>query len=259
LFTVCPKCTLTLVVTTVDLRAGQGYVRCGRCSNVFNALIALREGDPATGTSDSANRRLLETAPKSIDPAPGVGVEMDPVPELEPELEPEPELEFETVPEEIVLAEETPLEPDLISEEGSLEFDAAATDVSEIFISPSEAEHDTASGNYEAVILQIDPPLEPSLVADAGDDLSHTDTVAADNWSLLDDDPPPADAESVIEESPLTFGGSGEALTPSDPAWVEQMFAEAEAQALAKITPAPEHAATSTEEAPTDGEDAAPE
>ena len=46
MFTVCPKCTLTLVVTTVDLRAGQGYVRCGRCANVFNALIALREGEP---------------------------------------------------------------------------------------------------------------------------------------------------------------------------------------------------------------------
>ena len=73
MFTVCPKCTLTLVVTTVDLRAGQGYVRCGRCSNVFNALIALREGDPANGTSDTAKRRLQETAPKSVDPAPGVG------------------------------------------------------------------------------------------------------------------------------------------------------------------------------------------
>src|SRR5690242_808973 len=85
LFTVCPKCTLTLVVTTVDLRAGQGYVRCGRCSNVFNALIALREGDPANGTSDPANRRLQETAPKSINPAPGVGVVMDPEPEPEAE------------------------------------------------------------------------------------------------------------------------------------------------------------------------------
>ena len=51
MFTVCPKCTLTLVVTTVDLRAGQGYVRCGRCANVFNALIALREGDGAARTA----------------------------------------------------------------------------------------------------------------------------------------------------------------------------------------------------------------
>jgi predicted Zn finger-like uncharacterized protein len=43
MFTVCPKCTLTLAVTAEDLRAGQGYVRCGRCLNVFNALLALSE------------------------------------------------------------------------------------------------------------------------------------------------------------------------------------------------------------------------
>lgn len=43
MFTVCPKCTLTLAVTADDLRAGQGYVRCGRCLNVFNALLALSE------------------------------------------------------------------------------------------------------------------------------------------------------------------------------------------------------------------------
>ena len=72
MFTVCPKCTLTLVVTTVDLRAGQGYVRCGRCANVFNALIALREGDPNGSAADTANRRLQETAP--INPAVGAGV-----------------------------------------------------------------------------------------------------------------------------------------------------------------------------------------
>ena len=43
MFTVCPKCTLTLAVTAEDLRTGQGYVRCGRCLNVFNALMALSE------------------------------------------------------------------------------------------------------------------------------------------------------------------------------------------------------------------------
>src|ERR1700722_6720622 len=46
MFTVCPKCTLTLAVTAADLRTGQGYVRCGRCLNVFNALLALSE-EPA--------------------------------------------------------------------------------------------------------------------------------------------------------------------------------------------------------------------
>jgi predicted Zn finger-like uncharacterized protein len=43
MFTVCPKCALTLAVTVADLRVGQGYVRCGRCSNVFNALLTLSE------------------------------------------------------------------------------------------------------------------------------------------------------------------------------------------------------------------------
>src|ERR1700753_4187402 len=43
MFTVCPKCALTLVVTAADLRVAQGYVRCGRCSNVFNALARLSE------------------------------------------------------------------------------------------------------------------------------------------------------------------------------------------------------------------------
>jgi predicted Zn finger-like uncharacterized protein len=46
MFTVCPKCMLTLAVTAHDLRMGQGYVRCGRCANVFNALLALSE-EPA--------------------------------------------------------------------------------------------------------------------------------------------------------------------------------------------------------------------
>ena len=46
MFTVCPKCMLTLAVTANDLRMGQGYVRCGRCANVFNALLTLSE-EPA--------------------------------------------------------------------------------------------------------------------------------------------------------------------------------------------------------------------
>jgi predicted Zn finger-like uncharacterized protein len=249
LFTVCPKCTLTLVVTTVDLRAGQGYVRCGRCANVFNALIALREGEPGNGISDTAKRRLLETAPKSIEPATSSGVALDPEPEPAPEPpppEPVPEPELESQPEPL---EEMPAEEIVLAEEAlgakaveaSLEFDATATDVSEIFISPSEAEHDTASGSYEAVVLGEEPVSDAEILEPA-DDPSHTDTIAADDWSLLDDDDPPlsdppADAESVIEESPLAqqpMEAAQSASPQPDPAWVEEMFAEAEAQAEAK-------------------------
>lgn len=46
MYTACPKCSLMLVVTTADLRAAQGHVRCGRCRSVFNALESLSETAP---------------------------------------------------------------------------------------------------------------------------------------------------------------------------------------------------------------------
>jgi predicted Zn finger-like uncharacterized protein len=261
LFTVCPKCTLTLVVTTVDLRAGQGYVRCGRCANVFNALVALREGDPGSSTSDSTRRRILETQPPKppAEPAFGAGVAIEPEPERESHPEPEPERIVELAPEpEPEVAETAAPEFDL-SFEGSppaepgqsLEFDATATDVSEIFVSPSQSEHDTGSGNYEAVVLAEEAPTEHPAAPEYEPEVeppSHTDTVAPGEWSLLDDDEPRADSESVIEESPLALeqepepvpepepeaepeaDGTQEAPV-GDPTWVQEMFEEAEAKA----------------------------
>ena len=244
MFTVCPKCTLTLVVTTVDLRAGQGYVRCGRCANVVNALIALREGDPNGNTSDTARRRLQETTPTPpVNPAVGAGVAMEPEPEPEPELAPEPE------PQSEIVLESEPEQPHetadslLAPEETLLEFDAAATDVSDIFISPPEAEQ-AGSGTYETVVLAEEHPGENESVLEyvaessaadepVTEEPSHTDTIAAEDWSLLDDEPA-ADDESVIEESPLIVDEAEPqpaAAPQPDPPWVEEMFAEAEAEA----------------------------
>ena len=250
MFTVCPKCTLTLVVTTVDLRAGQGYVRCGRCANVFNALVALREGDPAAN-SDSTRRKILETQPSKppAEPAMGAGVAVEPEPEPTPEPDPAPEPEPEPGPELESMAEPEPAPTSVLAEEPSLEFDDTSTDVSEIFISPSQAEHDSGSGNYEAVVLgeesQAEEPLALMPEHVEHEPPSHTDTVAADDWSLLDDDAPAADEESVIEESPLAqepepepaveTGSEVEATQEApvgDPAWVQEMFEEAEAKAM---------------------------
>jgi predicted Zn finger-like uncharacterized protein len=59
MFTTCPACRSNLAVNAADLRIGQGYVRCGRCDRVFNALMTLSEdveeedqsGLAATGTT----------------------------------------------------------------------------------------------------------------------------------------------------------------------------------------------------------------
>lgn len=223
MFTVCPKCTLTLVVTTVDLRAGQGYVRCGRCANVFNALIALREGDPNGSTSDSAHRRLMETMPKGpVEPAFGAGVAMEP--ELEPETEPGPAAEPGPEPEPVLPEIHLNLGDTPNLDATAMEFDPIATDVSEIFIQPPANETDIVSGSYEAVVLS-EEPLDFSTEAELPPvEPSHTDTIAGDDWSLLDDDPPAAETQE---------GASG-TVSASDPPWVEEMFAEAEAVATRK-------------------------
>ncbi len=78
MFTVCPKCALTLVVTAADLRIAQGYVRCGRCSNVFNAIVGLSEdrqgsssasGSHAAGPS-TATTTIIRKAPSIPDESP---------------------------------------------------------------------------------------------------------------------------------------------------------------------------------------------
>jgi predicted Zn finger-like uncharacterized protein len=69
MFTVCPKCALTLVVTAADLRVAQGYVRCGRCLNVFNALARLSEERPAAPeVLDTAAARPPTEAPALAEP-----------------------------------------------------------------------------------------------------------------------------------------------------------------------------------------------
>jgi predicted Zn finger-like uncharacterized protein len=73
MFTVCPKCALTLVVTAADLRVAQGYVRCGRCLNVFNALARLSEERPGVAAApqpEAANAGAPEQGEPSRSSAP---------------------------------------------------------------------------------------------------------------------------------------------------------------------------------------------
>src|SRR5262245_7692582 len=73
MFTVCPKCALTLVVTAQDLRVAQGYVRCGRCSNVFNAIVGLTDDRGALGNASSqstATTSIIRKAPSISDDEP---------------------------------------------------------------------------------------------------------------------------------------------------------------------------------------------
>jgi predicted Zn finger-like uncharacterized protein len=54
--TTCANCRQQLAVTAADLRVGQGFVRCGRCDKVFNALLTLTESEPADSEPEAAAR-----------------------------------------------------------------------------------------------------------------------------------------------------------------------------------------------------------
>ncbi len=68
MFTTCPACRMNLAVTANDLRIGQGYVRCGRCERVFNALMSLSE-DVETGEPSGLAAHGTGSMPALEDPA----------------------------------------------------------------------------------------------------------------------------------------------------------------------------------------------
>ena len=121
MFTVCPKCALTLAVTAADLRVAQGYVRCGRCSSVFNALARLTEERQAGVTSEPL-ALLPETAPAAPEAA-------------------RPEAAAAAAP---PAAADT--DARAVATEESLEFNPATTDVNSVFVQATGTVSRSGSG-----------------------------------------------------------------------------------------------------------------
>src|ERR1700733_10199832 len=133
MFTVCPKCALTLVVTAADLRVAQGYVRCGRCSSVFNALARLtdeRQAAGASGASDPAS---------AAEPGPAAAEAAGAQPPHEP---------AGGTAETSAVASETEGIP-----EAALEFNPARIDVTALFVEPApDPQWTAATGSFKAMI-----------------------------------------------------------------------------------------------------------
>lgn len=137
MFTVCPKCALTLAVTAADLRVGQGYVRCGRCASVFNALAGLHDeaakkaAAPATGTAAVPAAPDAPAAP----PAPAPASTAEPVADF--------------------LADDAPaVSPLDEAPPDTMEFALGSADLAQIFISAAPDEDDTKSGTFETIVLE---------------------------------------------------------------------------------------------------------
>jgi predicted Zn finger-like uncharacterized protein len=150
MFTVCPKCALTLTVTAADLRTAQGFVRCGQCTNVFNALLALSDERQQT-TSVHA-----EVAAQH--PAQEESVEEDSGHESGHEEEIHEEEIHEDLPPEELEHEEFVSDEGNSIEQTSLEFNPAAADVAEIFVEPQTISSDAVTGTYESIVLRTPEP-----------------------------------------------------------------------------------------------------
>jgi predicted Zn finger-like uncharacterized protein len=137
MFTVCSKCNLRLTVTATDLRAAQGYVRCGRCHNVFNALAALAD-DPARATSEATSTAETQSRATLKPPDPPQDSPAQPQPASESQADPG-------------------------STDTSLEFNPASTNINEVFI---EAAPDERTGTFESIVLVSEEVAEAELGAD---------------------------------------------------------------------------------------------
>jgi predicted Zn finger-like uncharacterized protein len=199
MFTVCPKCALTLVVTAADLRIAQGYVRCGRCSSVFNALAQLTDERPSRGVASDAEQAPAEADELSGDAPEEFAGEAD---ELSPQADElsgdAQELAHEAqqvpdAPEESFVEApapppgaapghaqslaasaparpSTPVEaPDSSAEaadedaipEDALEFDPSTTDVMEVFVEPPpNPDWAAATGSFRAMIAANPEPAQ---------------------------------------------------------------------------------------------------
>jgi predicted Zn finger-like uncharacterized protein len=181
MFTVCPKCALTLTVTAADLRIAQGFVRCGQCTNVFNALLALSdERQPAAPSGEEnqpyAQDATAEEAPLGDEPLGDEPLGEDPLPEESPPLDPAHE---ESPEEERALheieAEESVGSGDDSIEQTSLEFNPAAVDVAAIFVDPQTIADDEPTGTYESIVLrsqESSPVEEPEAAPNPDDELN---------------------------------------------------------------------------------------
>jgi predicted Zn finger-like uncharacterized protein len=150
MFTICPKCALTLLVTAEDLRVAQGYVRCGRCSSVFNALARLtEERQELGGPPESAPAQpSVEESPAPTPPPPASARARARASDAAPSPSPPP-------PPPPGVSDEDAIPDD------ALEFDPTRTDVSSVFVEPPpNPQWSAATGTFKAMMAA--PPLERS-------------------------------------------------------------------------------------------------
>lgn len=216
MFTVCPKCALTLVVTAADLRVAQGYVRCGRCSSVFNALARLTDERQAAA------------------------LEQSPAPAAE-----DPPLRLAPTTQSTAPAQKS--DDDLTDD--ALEFDPTRTDAAAVFVEPPPSpEWTAATGSFKARLAagqeppsgqrneapatgQVDVEIDADLLASMLEDASGRPPATESQT------PPPAPAPTKAPAPAPRQVASRTAATPAPERRVAKARAASGAPTTAAVPP----------------------
>jgi predicted Zn finger-like uncharacterized protein len=199
MFTVCPKCALTLVVTAADLRVAQGYVRCGRCSSVFNALARLSD-DRQAGAAADESAALSSPEPteptESTDPS-------EPSEQADADLSP---LDQALTQEDAERDTDTSAAAEEPIPEDALEFNPDTTDVGAVFVEPPpNPQWTAATGSFKAMRAASEAstrevaevPAEPA--DEAGEPQLDVEIDAAFLADMLRDSAPQSEPQSEAE------------------------------------------------------------
>src|SRR3569833_1669979 len=281
MFTVCPKCALTLVVTAQDLRVAQGYVRCGRCSNVFNALARLSEDRNATASAPSqlppvpgstgAQPKLAPTSTSAPPPAQATPPQQPSgaAPARQPPPHPTSSYTYTRPPSTSSRSPPAPsapppnsvltggdLEDDEAIPEDALEFNPAAADVNQVFIEPPpNPEWTAATGTFKALVFNSEEPDEESEIELDADFLSSTAEMRKLKVGLSEDD---SGVHPALDENNINTAPASKALpeptrqrtTPQPPNTPRAPAAATYAAPPAPTAP-PSHAGAQSQFAPT--------
>ena len=192
MYTRCPDCATVFRVTADALRVAQGDVRCGVCSNTFNAIENLSEQAFRPELDDDDDAPSADDS-MTVEELPGTeNIELA----VEPSSEPEPEPEPDPVPEEPKPAPAAaappmsapvapaPAEPD--DEDRAMEFHGDAVDVEKLF-----------------VVEGTKPPVnfDPAKVA-ASLTLGENDLDRTDEYPILVLDEQDVPEEIILETEP---------------------------------------------------------
>ncbi|MEY2854352.1 MAG: hypothetical protein RL030_1484 [Pseudomonadota bacterium] len=186
--TTCPNCKLQLAVTPSDLRVGQGYVRCGRCERVFNALVSLTEdaeGESAPVAAATGTDTLLAL----VDAPAQDGLPQDALPPLEA-----------PTPDELTAIPSMPDDMDVVETVGTGTFETIVLEGNGM----SQTEEHVDASMIDQELQQLAARMEAARGMDFPDDETGDDIPQDILLELTE----PLDEATLQSDEPATFRSS---------------------------------------------------